>query len=100
MYDDEEFAFYNVDRGENASGSYHGNFRFYDKVFNTEEEAEDFFNSLGSYCDGVVMVKEAGKAAQNRYSKKVTQRGSHPCFFSFNLARERRQLRKATRTRK
>lgn len=68
----EEFAFYNVDRGENASGSYHGNFRFYDKVFNTEEEAEDFFNSLGSYCDGVIMVKEAGKAAQNRYSKKVT----------------------------
>ena len=44
----EEFAFYNVDRGENASGSYHGNFRFYDKVFNTEEEAEDFINRLGS----------------------------------------------------
>ena len=67
----EEFAFYNVDRGENYDGSYHGNFRFYDKVFNTEDEAEDFFDSLGSYCDGVVMVKEVGKGAKNRYAKKI-----------------------------
>ena len=69
--DAEEFAFYNVDRGENLSGSYHGNMRFYDKTFDTEDDAEDFFNSLGSYCDGVCMVKEAGRGAQNRYAKRV-----------------------------
>ena len=71
LADAKEFAFYNVDRGEDPSCSYHGNFRFYDKVFNSEEEAEEFFDSLGSYCDGVCMVKEGGKGAKNRYAKKV-----------------------------
>ena len=71
--DAKEFAFYNVDRGEDPSCSYHGNFRFYDKVFNSEEEAEDFFDSLGSYCDGVCMVKQAGKGAENRYHKQVAK---------------------------
>lgn len=69
----EEWAFYNTDREENSSGSYHGNFRFYDRTFNTEDEAIDFFESLGSYRDGVCMVKEATKGAQTKYSK-VQQR--------------------------
>lgn len=65
------FTEYNVDREENPSGSYDNSFKFYDKVFNTEEEAEAFFYSLGSYSDGVCMVKEAGQGAKNRYAKKI-----------------------------
>jgi len=44
---------------------------FQNILFDTEDEAEDFFNSLGSYCDGVVMVKEAGKGAEpaGRYAE-------------------------------
>ena len=68
-----EFAFYNVDRGENPSGSYDNSFRYYDKTFDTEDDAMDFFYSLGSYCDGVCKVKEAGKGATNRYNKKIAQ---------------------------
>ena len=67
----EDFAFYNTDRYENEDGSYHGDFRFYDRVFNTEEEAEDFFDSLGAYCDGVVMVKQPSKSAQEKCNKAI-----------------------------
>lgn len=64
----EEFAYYNGDR-EEGSDNYHGNFKFYDKTFNTEDDAIDFFDSLGSYCDGVCMVKEATKGAKTKYAK-------------------------------
>lgn len=68
--DAEDFAYYNGDR-EEGSDNYHGNFRFYNETFNTEEEAMDFFDSLGSYCDGVVMVKEASKSAKGKYQKTI-----------------------------
>lgn len=64
----EEWAMYNGDR-EEGSDNYHGNFRFYDRIFNTEEEAEEFFDSLGSYCDGVCLVKQPTKSAQTKYAK-------------------------------
>ena len=67
----EEYAFCNVDRYENPSGTYHNNFRFYDRVFNSEDEALEFFNRLGTYRDGVVMVKEASNSVQVKYDKKV-----------------------------
>ena len=66
-----EFAEYNVDRQENPSGSYDNSFRFYDKCFDTEEEAEDFFYSLGSYVDGVCMVKQPSKSAMSKYQKTM-----------------------------
>lgn len=65
----QEFAFRNVDREENHGGHYDNSFRFYDRVFDTEEEAKDFFDSLGSYCDGVCMVKHATTSARNRLNK-------------------------------
>lgn len=71
--DAREFAFCNVDRQENPSGSYNNSFKYYDKVFNTEEEAEDFFRSLGPYVDGVCMVKQASKSSQAKYQKLVTK---------------------------
>lgn len=69
--DAEEFAFYNTDRGENPDGGYHGNFKYYDRVFDSVEDAEDFFDRLGAYRDGVCMVKEPSRAAQNKYDKQV-----------------------------
>lgn len=66
----EEWAHYEGDPME-GSDTYHGNFRFYDKIFNTEDDALDFFRSLGSYNDGVVMVKEASRSAQSKYQKTV-----------------------------
>lgn len=67
-----EFARCNGDYRE-GSTDYHGNFRFYDRVFDNEDEAMDFFDNLGSYCDGVCMVKQAGKGAENRYHKQVAK---------------------------
>ena len=65
-----EYAYYNGDRGE-GSDEYTGRLVYYDRIFDTEEEAWDFFESLGSYEDGVCMVREASKGATNRYNKKV-----------------------------
>ena len=70
LADAEEFAYYNGDRDE-GSDTYHGHLGFYDRTFNTEDEAEEFFDSLGAYCDGVCKVREAGRGAQNRYAKRV-----------------------------
>jgi len=68
-----EFAEYNVDREENPSGSYDNSFRFYDRTFETEDDAMEFFDSLGSYMDGVCIVKQASKSAQNKYQKQVNK---------------------------
>lgn len=65
----EERAFYNVDREENPSGSYDNSFRFYDKTFDNEDDAIAFFDSLGSYMDGVCLVREATKGAKSKYAK-------------------------------
>ena len=63
------FAFCNVDRLENPSGSYHGGFRYYDYLFETEEDAIKFFDQLGSYRDGVVRIKQ--KNRKPKYFVKV-----------------------------
>lgn len=68
LTDAEEFAYYNGDRLE-GSDRYSNSFKYYDKVFNTEDEAEEFFASLGSYMDGVCMVKEPSKSAQTKFNK-------------------------------
>ena len=68
----EEWAEMNGDRME-GSTSYHDNFRFYNKTFNTEDEAIEFFNGLGSYNDGVCLVKEATRGATNKYNKIATR---------------------------
>ena len=68
----EEFAYYNGDRYE-GSDNYHGFFKVYDREFETEEEAEEFFDSLGAYNDGIVKVKCATKASQTRYMNKVAR---------------------------
>ena len=64
------FAKFNGDRHE-GSDNYHGSFHFYDRVFDNEDDAKDFFESLGDYCDGVCVVKKAEKSAQTKYNKKV-----------------------------
>ena len=67
----QEFAYHNVDRYENPSGSYHNNFRFYDRVFNTVDEALDFFRD-GFYKDGVCLVKDSS-GAKKRYQEKINK---------------------------
>lgn len=64
-----EYAEINVDRQEDPFGSYDNSFKFYDKVFDTEDDAKEFFDSLGSYVDGVCMVKQASKSASNKLEK-------------------------------
>lgn len=66
----EEFAYWNVDEQENPSRSYHGNFRFYDYMFNSEEEALDFFHQ-GFYKDGVCRVKVLSESKQKKYFEKI-----------------------------
>ena len=65
-----EFAHRNGDY-EEGSNEYDGSIRYYDRVFNTEDEAEDFFRSIDR--DGVCMVKQAGKGAETRYRKRVAK---------------------------
>ena len=68
-----EFAECNVDREENPLGGYHSSFKFYDRCFDTEEEAKEFFDSLGAYQDGVCMVKHASKSAATKYQKTIAR---------------------------
>lgn len=65
------YAFYNVDRYENPSGDYHSDFRYYDRIFNSEDEALEFFDRLGSYRDGVVRIRVVSDSAQTKYNNKV-----------------------------
>lgn len=67
-----EYAYYNGDRLE-GSDTYHGDFRYYDKVFDNEEDVLEFFDQLGSYQDGVVRVKEATSRSKKRCAE-VEQR--------------------------
>lgn len=66
-----DYAFYNVDRYENLSGSYYNDFRYYDRIFNSVDEALEFFDSLGSYKDGVVRIRVVSDSAQTKYNNKV-----------------------------
>lgn len=68
-----DFAVANVDYDENPTGSYHGDFRFYDREFDTEEEAWDFFNSLGPYCDGVVKIKTITQSQRNKAQQQLNK---------------------------
>ena len=72
LADAEDFAYYNGDRYE-GSDEYHGDFRFYNKTFNTVEEAERFFDDLGAYCDGVCMIKSVSPSIQAKYDDKVSK---------------------------
>ena len=57
----EEFAFYNVDRGENPCGSYHGQMTIHDKpICESYEEAEKFIDNHdnGFYDDHAVQYKD------------------------------------------
>ena len=57
----EEFAYWNVDEGENPSRSYHGNLRVHDDyVADNYEEAEERINRLdrGWYDDHAVKYKD------------------------------------------
>ena len=56
-----EFAFYNVDRGENPSGSYHGGMTIHDKpVCESYDDAVEFIekHDRGFYDDHAVQYKE------------------------------------------
>lgn len=55
------FALRNTDPYENPSGTYHGDFRFYNRTFKNEEEAYNFFDSLGVYRDGIVMIEQKNR---------------------------------------
>ena len=64
------FALRNTDPYENPRGTYHGYFKFYNRTFENEEEAFKFFDDLGAYCDGVVMIKGKTKNSNPKYFAK------------------------------
>lgn len=65
------FARRNTDPYENPKGTYFNDFRFYNRVFDDEEQAYKFFDELGSYRDGVVMIKGNSKKVKPKYFVKV-----------------------------
>ena len=67
-----DWAYYNGDRME-GSDNYHGNFKFYDKRFDNEDEAMDFFYRMGTGTDGIVMVRAATEASRKRCSERVAR---------------------------
>ena len=59
-----EFAFYNTDRGENPTGSYHGNMTIHDKpICESYEEAKERIDEwdTGWYSDHAVQYKDKSK---------------------------------------
>lgn len=66
----EDYAQVNVDRQENPSGSYHNSFRYYDSVFNTPEEANSFFDRLGSWYDGVVRIRVLSTSEAKKFEER------------------------------
>lgn len=66
-----EACVYALDNGDihEGSTSYHGNFKYYDKVFDNEDDALEFFDNLGPYQDGIVQVKEASNSSRKRYNE-------------------------------
>ena len=66
----EELSFYNGDR-EVGSDSYDGYFKFFDKKFDNEDEALEFFYRRD--CDGVVMVKYPTRSSSRRFNEKVNR---------------------------
>lgn len=57
----QEFAFFNVDREENPSGSYFNQWIQHSEVLDSESEAESFLNRQGIYVDGCVRFREPAK---------------------------------------
>ncbi len=61
----QEFAFYNVDRGENPDGSYHGDMHINESlIFDNEESARDYIKDYTSgkfYYDMAVRFKAHSK---------------------------------------
>lgn len=65
-----DYAKNNVDRKENPFGSYNSSFRYYDRVFNTDEEAEAFFDKLGNYYDGVVRLRVLSTSEAKKFEER------------------------------
>lgn len=65
------FALRNTDPLENPSGTYGNSLKYYDRTFNNEDEAYEFFDSLGAYRDGIVKIKGKTKRAKPKYFVKV-----------------------------
>lgn len=55
------FAFENVDRGENPTGSYDNRWLEHKEILDSKEEAKIFLDSKGVYVDGCVRFREAPK---------------------------------------
>lgn len=64
-----EFAYYEGDRYE-GTDVYSNSFKLYNKKFEYESDAIDFFDSLGSYVDGIVLVKHPSDAMARNYDKR------------------------------
>ena len=65
----EEYAFYNTDRGENPTGSYHGRMTIHDKpICESYDEAHDFIcrNDNGWYDDHAVQYKDKSALAPTK----------------------------------
>ena len=56
-----------------GSTDYHGNLKFFDKVFDNEDDAKDYLDNIDSYQDGVCLVKTPGKGTSTRYQKQVAR---------------------------
>lgn len=70
----QEWASYTVDRQENPSGSYHGNFKLLEnREFKTKEEAEKWLEQLDSYVDRGVIYYEYPKIEPKSAMKKLKE---------------------------
>lgn len=68
-----EYAFNNVDRQENPSGSYHGNLLWFNRTFDCEDDAKAFFESKGSYVDGIVKVRQPDPSVLKKAQEKTNK---------------------------
>ena len=72
----ENWASHNVDRQENPTGSYHGNFKFYDLKLKGKEEAKNWCEKnleTGFYKDGAVSYYDYGDMKDTASIAKVKE---------------------------
>lgn len=73
----DEFAFYNVDRGENPHGSYHGRMTIHDKpICESYEDAKQFIDAHdnGWYDDHAVQYKDKSQLKPTRQMETLKER--------------------------
>ena len=81
----QEFAFFNVDRGENPTGTYFNKWIQHQNILDSEAEAESFLNRQGVYVDGCVRFREPAKPSARMINLEERLKTTHQKKVKFDM---------------